>query len=63
MLQGKNMFLLNMKNDKAFPPSDRFLLIPLFLWRRLGSNIPIMLSKTPTLTLHSQRSALYLSTH
>lgn len=26
--QGKNLFLLDVKNDEAFPPSDRFLLIP-----------------------------------
>lgn len=30
LFQGKNVFLLDMKNDKAFPPSDRFLLIPSF---------------------------------
>lgn len=47
---GENPFLLDIKSDKAFSPSDRFLLIPPFLWRRLGSNIPIMLGKSPTLS-------------
>lgn len=28
LFQGKNLFLLDVKNDEAFPPSDRFLLIP-----------------------------------
>lgn len=50
-------------NDKDFPPPHRFLLIPSFSGGGPGSSIPIMLSETPTLTQHLQRSALYLSAH